>query len=183
MVQFHVVLWSKALIQTIFGLEHVRFSSLVLSKKRLYIFCESDCSCEWSFQHARGVPEFMTPQKMSFQFPAASETQCSQETFLLIFPELIWLVPARDHFLASSFFTSLTHTAWRVKRTNPWPTWGCRAKISMGSWRYSGSTHTTGVLLWVDTVSAAWAGQEEEEEEEEEFQLRWEQLVHMELST
>lgn len=32
----------------------------------------------------------------------------------------------------------------------------------MGSWRYSGSTHITEVLLWVDTVSSVWAGQEYE---------------------
>lgn len=37
MVQFHVVLWNNVLIQSIFGLEYVRFSLLVSFKKRLYI--------------------------------------------------------------------------------------------------------------------------------------------------
>lgn len=46
MVHLHVVLCSNALIQSIFALEYVRFSLLVLSKKRLSMFCESDSFCE-----------------------------------------------------------------------------------------------------------------------------------------
>lgn len=116
MVHLHVVLCSNALIQSIFALEYVRFSLLVLSKKRLSMFCESDSFCEWCLQLSRRVSEFMMPQKMSSQFPAASETQWRQETFLLVFIELIWLVPARDHFLLSSFFISLTHASMGSKK-------------------------------------------------------------------
>lgn len=74
MVQLHVVLWSNAVIQSIFGLVYVRFALLVFPKTRLYIFRESDSFCEWGLQDARGISEFMTPPKMSSQFPVASET-------------------------------------------------------------------------------------------------------------
>lgn len=113
---------------------------------------------------------------LNFQQPL---TQCRQEIFLLVFPELTWLLPARDHLLVSSFFTSFAHAAWGAKRTNSWSTCVCRATVSIGSWRYNGSAHTAGGLLWVSTV---WAGQEYEEGEER-FQLMWKQLVYTDLST
>lgn len=94
---------------------------------------------------------------LNFQQPLRQ--QCRQESFLLVFPELIWPEPAKDHFLVSSFFTSFARAAQGAKRTNLWSMCVCRATVSMGSWEYSGSTHTTGVLLWVDTVSSVWAGQ------------------------